>query len=78
MNVMLSEKSRRIIVKYIIPTMEFFVFFSFRRLLVLNVEPCRPATCYFICWIRILCSQQINDDDDDDDDDDMLCCVVAL
>jgi len=36
------------------------------RLLVLNFQPCQPATCYFICCIGILCSQQINDDDDDD------------
>jgi len=44
-------------------------YFPFGRLLVLNVQPCLPATRYFICYIAILCSQQINDDDDDDDDD---------
>jgi len=43
-------------------------FVSFWGLLVLNVQPCRPATCYFIYWIRILCSQQINDDDEEEED----------
>jgi len=31
---------------------------------VLNVQPSQPATCYFICYIGILCSLRINDDDD--------------
>jgi len=30
---------------------------------MLNFQFCRPATYYFICYIGILCSRQINDDD---------------
>jgi len=43
-----------------------FLIVSFGRLLMLNFQPCRPATCYLICCIGLLCTQQINDDDDDD------------